>query len=95
MNRKQFHAIIEKAHGELHAREVEAAHKTLHGGLVHPGSMTADPEVQKACADFLDRMGDKILCGHTIGDLIGGTGLVTKCGACLREKQQTAQAIPK
>ena len=26
-------------------------------------------------------------CAHTIGDLIGGTGAVTKCGACLQEKQ--------
>lgn len=26
-------------------------------------------------------------CAHTIGDLIGGDGAVTKCGQCLAEKQ--------
>jgi len=24
-----------------------------------------------------------IPCGHTVGDLIGGAGAMTKCGACL------------
>lgn len=34
-------------------------------------------------------------CAHTIGDLIGGTDAVTKCGACLAERQKAREEAAK
>lgn len=33
-----------------------------------------------------------IPCGHKVEDLIGGDGAVTKCGACLRARQEAKDA---
>lgn len=85
MNRSQLRTIINTAHDHLHAGNVEAAHETLHAAVGEVESMTADPEVQDACAAFLTFAEGKMNCGHTIGDLIGGDNMVTKCGACLQD----------
>lgn len=42
----------------------------------------------EAGAGWFREMADRPMpCGHTIGDLIGGDGSVTACGACLAEKR--------
>lgn len=48
---------------------------------------THDPEAQAAARDLIDMLAQPLPCGHTLGDLIGGHRSVTKCGACLLEKQ--------
>jgi hypothetical protein len=41
--------------------------------------------------DVLAELQDRAIpCGHTVGDLIGGDGAVTKCGACLAARQKVA-----
>jgi hypothetical protein len=43
-----------------------------------------DAEAWRKGVKVLDELRARIIpCGHTIGDLIGGEGSVTKCGACL------------
>jgi hypothetical protein len=48
---------------------------------------------EKQAAVFVALQDREIPCGHTVADLIGGNGadgkrLVTKCGACLAERQK-------
>ncbi len=38
--------------------------------------------------------GSGLPCGHRLSDLIGGSGSVTKCGACLAAKQAPPAAAP-
>jgi hypothetical protein len=82
--------------------DMRRAHEALHRvGAVVPrvACATPDPEAQSIYADLIAlRNRGGMPCGHTIGDLISGrdpkTGrrLVTKCGACLAERQATRQA---
>lgn len=62
------------------------AHVALHRigcGLPRVGCATPDPEAQAILADLSAAREREIPCGHTVADLIGGEGSVTKCGACL------------
>lgn len=83
MTRTQLRSIINRAHDSLHCGEVEEAHEILHAAVGETDSMTADPEVQSAAAKFMEYAEGKLPCGHLIGDLIGGDGAITKCGACV------------
>lgn len=89
MTRKQLRYVISEAHIALHANDLSRVHEILHVGVQveDTESMTADPEVQTAVASLLEYQKGKLGCGHTIGDLISGKGMVTKCGACLAERQ--------
>jgi hypothetical protein len=47
-------------------------------------ALRPDAEAWRKGVRILDELRDRVIpCGHTIGDLIGGEGSVTKCGACL------------
>jgi hypothetical protein len=47
-------------------------------------------------AETYRRMGEQPLpCGHKVEDLIGGPGTVTKCGACLAERQAAKGRAPE
>lgn len=90
MTRKQLHRIIKRAHDSIHSGDIEGAHEILHEGVMTEAvqSNTSDPEVQKACAEFLTLMENPIGCGHAIGDLVSAPGIVTFCGACRKEQQE-------
>ena len=66
-------------------------HEVLHavGGGTRPVEChTADPEVQVVVAEFTAKLAQDLpTCGHALGDLIGGKGSVTKCGACIAARQ--------
>jgi hypothetical protein len=47
-------------------------------------TLRPDAEAWRKGVKVLDELRARFIpCGHTIGDLIGGEGSVTKCGACL------------
>lgn len=73
---------------------VQKAHEHLHdvgGGMQRVGCATAEPEVQRLVSEWQAKLdGTGLPCGHRLADLIGGKGAVTKCGACLAEKQKPA-----
>lgn len=42
----------------------------------------------KAMAEFVEQLKKPLpTCSHTLGDLIGGGGAVTTCGACVQERR--------
>lgn len=72
-------------------RLVDQAHKELHNvgaGSQRSGCLTVDPEVRQVVSEFTAKLASPLPCGHTIGDLVSGAGQVTKCGACLKDKQE-------
>jgi len=91
MTRSQLRTIINTAHDQLHAGNIEAAHEALHAAVGEVESMTSDPEVQDACRQFLEAAEGKMACGHTYGDLISGKGMITQCGACSLERRAIKQ----
>ena len=47
-------------------------------------------------SNVLGQMQAKVIpCGHSLGDLIGGEGSVTKCGACLAARSKTIELVPQ
>lgn len=96
--RAQLVAAVDRAHSLLHGGMPDAAHEALHqvgAGLPRAGCSTHDPEVQRLVAEWVAKLeGSGLPCGHRLADLIGGKGSVTKCGACLAERQ-AAQAAGK
>lgn len=72
-------AAIKRAHEALH-RVSSAEDPPIACG-------TPDPEARAIAADLRQMLASPLPCGHTLGDLIGGDRAVTKCGACLQEKQ--------
>lgn len=64
-----------------YATAVQAAHDALHDAQ----EFTA--EAQAMLADLRKMLAQLLPCGHTLADLIGGARMVTKCGACMAEKQ--------
>lgn len=78
-------------------RCIGEAHDALHAvgaGLPRVGCATADPEAQRLAQELLAKFESTGLpCGHKLGDLIGGRGAVTKCGACLLERQSAGSGV--
>lgn len=89
--RAQLAAAIDRAHSLLHRGMHDAAHEALHqvgAGLPRSGCATHDPEVQRLVVEWVAKLeGTGLPCGHRLADLIGGQGSITKCGACLAERQ--------
>ena len=54
-------------------------------------SRPINARVERMMKEFGERLRNPIPCGHTLGDLIGAPGTVTKCGACLAERQSDQQ----
>lgn len=86
--------IVQKARGiqSLLSRAHEALHR-VGAGVERIACATMDPEAQAMMADIIAMREREIPCGHKVADLISGTDpatgrrLVTKCGACLAERQ--------
>lgn len=76
--------------------QLKPIHDALHeggAGLERVGCATRDPEAQAVVAEYRAMMLKPIgICGHRFEDLIGGTGSVTTCGACLAERQEQRKA---
>lgn len=54
-----------------------------------------DAEAWRKGHEVLHELRERVIpCGHRIEDLIGGTGSVTKCGACLATKQKAKPENP-
>lgn len=96
--RAELANAVDQAHEMLHGGHADAAHDVLHSvgaGFPRVGSATRDPEVQRLVAEWIAKLeGTGLPCGHRLADLIGGSGSVTKCGACLAARQ-AAQAAGK
>lgn len=85
---------VKEAHDALHAGNVEEAHEALHaagaGSAEWPPveCLTHNAEAQKAVGEFIESLKRPLpTCAHTLGDLIGGGGAVTKCGRCILERR--------
>lgn len=77
---------IDAAHDALHAGDIDAAHELLHtvgAGQERIACGTNSPALQAIVAEWRKKLEQLMPCGHAIGDLIGGMGAVTKCGACI------------
>jgi len=94
--RAQLAAAVDEAHGHLHAGRIGEAHDALHtvgAGTERTGCATPDPEAQRLTTEWIKKLeGTGLPCGHKLEDLIGGGGAVTKCGACLAERQSAQRA---
>jgi hypothetical protein len=79
---------LRAAMGEVH----EHLHK-VGAGLSRVDCGAPDPEAQRLVRGLIESGKREIPCGHRVEDLIGGTDpatgrpLVTKCGACLADRQ--------
>lgn len=99
--RREYAAAVKAAHDALHETEelsdvlawqaVDRAHEALHT-VYDPqdppiACATRDPEAMAIVAELVKKLDHPLPCGHTLGDLIGGSKEVTKCAECLKEKR--------
>jgi hypothetical protein len=62
--------------------------------ILHP--ILDDAAAWRHESNVLGQMQAKVIpCGHSMVDLIGGEGLVTKCGACLAARSKTIELVPQ
>ena len=78
---------VHDANGDFiaHARQdVPELCTMLREAIAERDALRADATLWRNGMKALDELRATVIpCGHTIGDLIGGHGAVTKCGACL------------
>ncbi len=107
--REQFATAVDAAHDALHGvtmadmssaaawLKIAAAHDALHAvgaGTERTGCATPDPEAQRLASDWLEKLNSTGLpCGHRLADLVGSKDEVTKCGACLAERQRVRGGV--
>lgn len=59
-------------------------HEFMKAMALERDALRADATLWRNGVKILDELRATVIpCGHTVGDLIGGHGAVTKCGACL------------
>lgn len=74
---------------ELARDDMPALIRTIRAQATEIDKLRPDAEAWRKGWAMLEELRARVIpCGHTIGDLIGGEGSVTKCGACLAEMPQ-------
>lgn len=69
-------------------------HEFMKAMALERDALRADATLWRNGMKALDELRATVIpCGHTVGDLIGGHGAVTKCGACLASIREHRAAL--